>query len=1013
MKKVLSVVLVLLLVAASSAKAQFYIAGDDPGYLKWNYIHTPNYKVIYPRGLDSLARVYAKTLETYRTKVGLSAGYLPGQNYWCKTPVVLHSHTGQANGSVAWAPMRMDLYTLPDAYNPQPLPWEKELGIHENRHVAQLQFGADGWLKVYSWLLGEMSTDFFAGVFPSYWMVEGDAVVAETALSASGRGRNAAFLADYMPAFDRGDMRNWEKWRWGSWRNYAPNHYALGYLTVAGARYLYNDPLFTSDYLHLSAKRPLKFSKVRSWFKSHSGKSFDASFQDIMDMFKTTWNNEAAERKPYMDISPALGEPSWYTKYSGLLANEDGSVTAIKSSFISATNLVRITGVKEETIRAFSSTTGTLAHHPSGGILWTETLPDKRWSLAGESRLRLLKDGKISDLTKGSRHYNPSVGPDGTIAVTEYPFNGGSAIVLLSAEGKETGRFAAPSGLQFTESAWLGRRLVVCYIGPDGCGLSFINADGSLETLLPQEPVSINHLKEADGKLYFISDRNGIEEVYSLASDGKFLQETSSLYGITDYAIGDGNLYYAARQYKGNLFCKMPLASVRPKEALAGQYHRYAVADTLTAQERKLAFAAGVDLDSEWEGEISEPKKYNRFLNAIRVHSWIPFSIEYDSISDLSSDQTLDNLRLGASVLFQNTLGNLYGMASYAYNSNKTGYKGRKKRHSFHVDLTYTGLYPVIEASIDVGQRDAIQYGRVLYQSKAFSYRRLTGAWMDQNSVQAEVKCYIPFNFSRNGWNRGLIPQIRLVSSNDCFAKKEAVFSYTESSGDLINYGMLSGFNEDKTVFMHSAYASVRGYIMRPVAHSQVYPSFGIGAEIGYHHRLGLSSLYSPSAYGYVYGYLPGLGAGQGLRLSAIGQHQFSALNLENSVKVRPRGFREVTDDFLSMYTTNQVKVTSDYAIPFWLGDISCFSPFTYIKNFVITPHADLSTFKFANSEHGNLYSVGIDLTARLANILWFPFDSDFGLSINFNGGKSFDMIKETGVPLEKTSVGFVFKTSL
>ena len=270
---------ILVFATIIGARAQFYLAGDDPGHLKWNYIRTPNYKVIYPRGLDSLAVVYVRALETNRPRVALSAGYLPGQTYWGATPVVLHAYTPYSNGSVAWAPMRMDLYTLPEAYGPETMPWVQELAIHENRHVAQLQFGADGILKPFTWIFGEAATGLFAGIYPSYWLAEGDAVAAETALSGFGRGRSSDFMAYYMTAFDKGDYRNWEKWRWGSWKRYAPNHYALGYMTVAGGRYLYNDPLFTADYLHLAANRPLKPTKVRAWFKDRSGKSFDAALR--------------------------------------------------------------------------------------------------------------------------------------------------------------------------------------------------------------------------------------------------------------------------------------------------------------------------------------------------------------------------------------------------------------------------------------------------------------------------------------------------------------------------------------------------------------------------------------------------------------------------------------------------------------------------------------------------------------------------------------------------------------
>ena len=47
-----------------SASAQFYVTGDDPGKLKWNYMDTYSYRIIYPQGADSLAKVYGRKLET-------------------------------------------------------------------------------------------------------------------------------------------------------------------------------------------------------------------------------------------------------------------------------------------------------------------------------------------------------------------------------------------------------------------------------------------------------------------------------------------------------------------------------------------------------------------------------------------------------------------------------------------------------------------------------------------------------------------------------------------------------------------------------------------------------------------------------------------------------------------------------------------------------------------------------------------------------------------------------------
>ena len=234
--------------------------------------------------------------------------------------------------------------------------------------------------------------------------------------------------------------------------------------------------------------------------------------------------------------------------------------------------------------------------------------------------------------------------------------------------------------------------------------------------------------------------------------------------------------------YEGNLLCKAS-EGTSFKPVAASDYHSYAVADTLSTQEKRLAEAAGVDLDAEWDGEISAPKNYSKLLNAIRIHSWVPLSIDYDAVSSISADDSYKSLKAGATVLFQNTLGTLSGMASFAHRFGDAG--PSKGRNTFHLDLTYTGLYPVIEGRLEIGERNAIQYFRRKTVSKEMSIERLTGKYLDQPLVDGEVKVYIPFNFSSGGWNKGFIPQVRYVATNDRYSRSAAVLSAGTATGDI------------------------------------------------------------------------------------------------------------------------------------------------------------------------------------------------------------------------------------
>ena len=160
----LSSLILLFSMISNPAKAQFSSNGDDPGRLRWFRMDTPAYRLIYPAGCDSLAMSYSNELEHFRLSESISSGLVPGEGYRRKTPIILHTHHGVSNAAVTWAPKRIDIYTLPDAYDPEPVPWTKTLAVHESRHLAQMQFGYKGWLKPLTFIIGDMAPGAYSAL---------------------------------------------------------------------------------------------------------------------------------------------------------------------------------------------------------------------------------------------------------------------------------------------------------------------------------------------------------------------------------------------------------------------------------------------------------------------------------------------------------------------------------------------------------------------------------------------------------------------------------------------------------------------------------------------------------------------------------------------------------------------------------------------------------------------------------------------------------------------------------
>ena len=1068
--KIITATAILLTMACGKMNAQFSLTGSDPAALRWRQMETENFKLIFPKGEDSLARVYGVELEQARLRIAPSSGFLIGQSYKGKMPVVLHSRYVLPNASVTWAPKRMDIFTVNDPYSPTAMPWVRNLAIHEGRHAAQMQFGASGGGKVLHYLFGEMVAGAFAGIYPGPAFLEGDAVVAETALSRSGRGRQADFLEYMRPAFDCGDWRDYYRWFYGSNKNYTPDYYRVGYMLIAGTRVFFDDPLFTKEYFDRVVRKGWLFN-LQKTVTSASGKSFKESFRSIEENFQQLWNVEAALRVPFMPSKQVSKASRMHTEYKGAVAADDSGIYSLKSGIAKPNSLVRLdpTG-KEKRLRSFASYTSDLFLDSEGQrIFWSESVAGRRWTLGGSSRIRyvnLSKPGKVQNLTKKGRYFNPAPAPDGkVISVTEYPYSGGSRLVLLdAADGSVRESFIAPDSLQFTESAWIGERLFAAGLSENGMGVYEItgqNPDGkaTLRQLLGPQPVTLSHLRTApalrwlvssvepqaqgpeqdralrqaqrpvseDGQLTFLCDRTGVTELYSLDVESLTLRQlTSTRYGISSPAFKADTLYYSSlaasdrpQDYKqGRMMYATAVRDLPISKVSFEDIHKYPVAEGLTAQEAALGDTASMAPDVHF----TQTRRYSK-IRFPHIHSWAPVYFNYDNIESFSFDDYYKSASLGATAIFQNLLSTGYGMIGYG--AHEDPYKEGSWRHSGHFKYYFTGLYPVFEISADINDRVALDIQkRQVTKGKMYNlYNR--GTQTERPYFEGNVKVYIPFNFSSGGINRGLIPQIKYKITNDKYNDQILLQHIVNKDGKDVTE-TYSTIGEDHLSTLQTLDFSLRGYVMRQKAQSQVFPSLGFGAELGLHLRPGHIKAYAPTAYLYTYGYLPGFTSRQGLRLTAsleawIGPIEEGGM-MEGALTAVPRGFVDTNlRGIINSCSESRCRVTADYAIPFADVDWSFLSPVAYIKNFELTPFFDWSyqTFSWDYKLHynpgavtgENLFSVGADLTVNLGNFFWLPYDTQIGIRYARNLWHNIDLFPITN--LNKNYIGWIFSISL
>ena len=994
-----------------SASAQFFVTGDDPGRLRWSYIESENFKIIYPEGNDSLAFIYGRNLERFRIPVSRSMRYLPcgpdnPLNH--KMEIVLHTYYGN-NGSVAWAPKRMDLYAIPGAYAPDPSPWNSHLAVHELRHVSQMQFGLTRTLKPGNWIFGQMWNGLAAILYPGTAFMEGDAVIAETALTKSGRGRISDFLNYYRVAFDDGEYRKWGNWRFSSQRDYTPNHYALGYMCLGGMRYLYGAPTVMGDAMHLAARNPLRLGAIYAKMEEASGKKFQASFMEMCDTLGKLWKAEADARAPYISSEQITVEPEIYTDYSSVVFAEN-RMYAVRKGFRTVPVLVEIgTDGKEDVLSYMSPEISDLRTDSQGRLWWSENTTDERWTLETGAVIRRRSGKKTEKVGRNALRYNPAPSPSGTrFSASGYSINGRTELHILDNSGNIHQTFNVPDTLQIVQTAWVSEKdIYACAVSENGYGIYHIDlCRGIWACILNPQPVMIKDLRSHGKEIMFTSDRTGVNELYHLdPSTGKLRQKTSVRHGGSSFCYStDGRfLYYTSQTMKGNLVFRTRTEDLIDKETDFNTYHKYAIAEKLAEQERELAAEAGeAFFPTDSISTFSEAKRYRKFPNAFNVHSWAPAYISVDNIMNMSFDRFYQALSLGASGIIQNDLSTAVG--EFGYSAHKDPYNNEKWRHSGHIKFTYSGLYPVIEASVDFNDRALRQYNISTYSDGKSGYWELASKVLDAPYFQGNIAMYIPFKFSNSGWYNGFIPRVAYTFTNDRF--NTSLIRMSTENGGVAGKPTFIGSENGRNMFRQYLSASARGYAMLATPNSAVYPRWGACLEAGIYFNLSLGEYLSPAGYVYAYGYLPGVTSEQGFRVSVLHQQKLSAKAPfgQAVVNVLPRGLQNTTSLLSTMSTKNpsMTKLSIDYAVPVFIGNLVMGINVFAVKRLVITPSFDCM---FVGAKAG-LWSASADVVFDLESILTIEFPVSVGVTYSFNGGFNGSFNKET---MKRHFVGPIF----
>ena len=285
------IALLVALIWCGTASAQYYSWGADPTSMRWRKIKGDKLAVIFPDTATNIGyelMYYAKTIQP---SVGF--GFRRGP---MNIPFIIHPENARSNGMVMWLPRRVEILSSPaiDGYS---TPWLKQLIAHEYRHAVQYNNLDRGWVRAFSYLLGQQSKTIGL-LFMPLWALEGDAVISETAMSAYGRALQPSFTMHYRAVGERLlERKNTDKWFCGSYREHIPDHYHIGYQVTAYADTKYDENIW-DRIIHYAVRNPYVFATtavaLKKFYQTNTNALIRETFTDLnrhWASLPTTWRS--------------------------------------------------------------------------------------------------------------------------------------------------------------------------------------------------------------------------------------------------------------------------------------------------------------------------------------------------------------------------------------------------------------------------------------------------------------------------------------------------------------------------------------------------------------------------------------------------------------------------------------------------------------------------------------------------------------------------------------------------
>ena len=752
--------------------------GGNPPSLKWRQINTDTVRVIFPDGLQNLAREIAGISH----QLGSTQATLG--NRLRKISIVLQNQTTVSNAYVGLGPYRSEFFMTPqqNSFELGSLPWYEQLVLHEYRHVQQFNNFRKGLSGFFYILAGELGVSFANSAAIPNWFWEGDAVYQETKMSRQGRGRLPYFFNGYHSLWAAQKKYSWMKLRNGSLRDYVPDHYQLGYLLTAYGREKYGDSIWamvTNDAVRFKGL----FYPFQSAIKRNTGKKYNEFRSEAFDFYKPPLaakeDSSAAWAGQQKHFSADVEFPQWI---------DDERLVFVKSNYqkIPAFYVKDVQTGAEEKVRTKDISPDNYFSYRNHRIVYAAYDVDERWGWRDYSELRVLDifDGWQRTLTKRSKYFAPDISSDGrqVVAVQVLPDGKCTLHVLDGASGTLVKAIPNPDELFYTHPKFYGKQKIISAVrnkkGEMALGVFDIK-NNTADWLVPFSINVIGYPNVQGDTISFTASSGGQDELFAIINRKIYRFEPL----IKNRATGNYQLNirnnkmawvsftaagYRLVQQNGNSdsFKEISADELQPALPVYG-------INALRKQEKTITGNAS---------SIDQPAEhYSKAFRLLHFHSWLP------NISD--PDYTL-------SFISENVLNTLQAGLYFNYNTNekskKVGFTG-----------AYGALYPWI------------RLGSAYTKDRSFNYGGNRVIW---NEWEARAGVLVPLNLTQ-GRNYNSLR----IGTDYVYVKPDYKGTYKDTF-DNRGYGYIN------------SYLTFSSQVQK--ARQHIYPRFAQTLRLDYNHAV-------------------------------------------------------------------------------------------------------------------------------------------------------------------------------